>query len=263
MEHLDKLIDKEPVSFELGDGMRNCAQLMVTCLVDAIYPSVGISAVEVLEAQGITVEFPSDQTCCGQPAFNSGYWKDARAMARHTLDVFSVTNGPIVVPSGSCTDMIVHQYTELLKDDAEYLAKAQDVAGRTYEFTQFLVDKMGLDDVGARFRGRAAYHSSCHGLRGLNLREQPRVLLSHVEGLKQVELPCSEECCGFGGLFSVTMSSISGSILERKLDNLEKSGADLLVGNDVSCLMHMAGGLKLRGTQIEVKHISEVLNTHD
>mgnify|MGYP003309705858 FL=1 len=135
MEHLDKLIDKEPVSFELGDGMRNCAQLMVTCLVDAIYPSVGISAVEVLEAQGITVEFPSDQTCCGQPAFNSGYWKDARAMARHTLDVFSVTNGPIVVPSGSCTDMIVHQYTELLKDDAEYLAKAQDVAGRTYELS--------------------------------------------------------------------------------------------------------------------------------
>ena len=237
-------------------------QLLVTCMVDAFYPAVGTAVVEILEAQGIAVEFSCDQTCCGQPAFNGGFWNDARAMARHTLDVFSMTAGPIVVPSGSCADMIAHRYPELLRDDMEYVSKAKHVAVRTYEFTQFLVDELGLSDAGASCRGRAAYHPSCHGLRGLNLREQPQTLLAHVDGLEQVELPCAEECCGFGGLFSVTMSAISGAMLERKLDHLIASGADMLVGSDVSCLMHMAGGLQRRGSQIAVKHIAEVLNEH-
>jgi L-lactate dehydrogenase complex protein LldE len=231
-------------------------------MVDAVYPAVGTAVVEILEAQGIAVEFSCDQTCCGQPAFNGGFWNDARAMARHTLDVFSMTAGPIVVPSGSCADMIAHRYPELLRDDMEYVSKAKHVAVRTYEFTQFLVDELGLSDAGASCRGRAAYHPSCHGLRGLNLCEQPQTLLAHVDGLEQVELPCAEECCGFGGLFSVTMSAISGAMLERKLDHLIASGADMLVGSDVSCLMHMAGGLQRRGSQIAVKHIAEVLNEH-
>ena len=238
------------------------ADLYVTCIIDQLYPEVGVSVVNVLRRLGVKVGFPQDQTCCGQPAFNGGFWSDARAMARHTLDVFNKTDGPIVVPSGSCVDMIVHHYPEILRDDAEYVSRAQDVAARTYEFTQFLVDKIGLTDVGARFCGRVAYHPSCHGLRGLNIREQPQTLLEHVDGMQQVELPCAEECCGFGGLFSVTMSAISGDILERKLDHLIESGVDLLVGTDVSCLMHMAGGLQRRGSRIEVKHIAELLNEH-
>ena len=254
--------DKEEPVDELETGMPERVHMLVTCMVDAFYPAVGISVAEILEAHGISVEFSPDQTCCGQPAFNGGFWSDARAMARHTLDVFSMTDGPIVVPSGSCVDMIVHHYPEILKDDAEYMSTAQDVAARTHEFTQFLVDKLGLTDVGASFCGRAAYHPSCHGLRSLNIREQPQTLLAHVDGMQQVELPCAEECCGFGGLFSVTMSAISGDILERKLDHLIESGVDLLVGTDVSCLMHMAGGLQRRGSQIAVKHIAEVLNEH-
>ena len=255
--------DTEAPAGEPDAGLPERVQLLATCLVDALYPAVGIAVVEILEAQGIVVEFSCNQTCCGQPAFNSGFWNDARNVARHTLDVFSMTAGPIVVPSGSCADMIVHQYPELFRDDVVYLSKAQDVAARTYEFTQFLVDKMGFNDVGASYRARVAYHPSCHGLRGLNLREQAQTLLAHVDGLEQVELPCAEECCGFGGLFSVTMSAISGAILEQKLDHLISSGADLLVGSDVSCLMHMAGGLQKRGSQIAVKHIAEILNEHD
>ena len=244
----------------LDSGNPDRVQILVTCMVDAFYPAVGTSVVEILEAQGIAVEFSCDQTCCGQPAFNGGFWNDARGIARHTLDVFSRTGDPIVVPSGSCADMIVHQYPELLRDDVEYASKAQDVAARTYEFTQFMVDKIGLSNVGASFCGRAAYHPSCHGMRGLNLREQAQTLMAHVDGLEQVELPCAEECCGFGGLFSVTMSAISGAILEQKLDHLIASGADLLVASDVGCLMHMAGGLQRRGSEIAVKHIAEILN---
>ncbi|MCP4289994.1 MAG: (Fe-S)-binding protein, partial [Gammaproteobacteria bacterium] len=219
-------------------------QLFVTCLVDAFYPDVGMAVVDILEAQGITVEFPFAQTCCGQPAFNGGFWEDARGMARHTLDVLSATTGPIVIPSGSCTSMIIHHYAEILADDAVYLPKAQAVASRTYEFTQFLVDVLGVKNVGASGQGCATCHPSCHGLRNLNLRTQSQELLAEVAGLEMVELPEAESCCGFGGLFAVKMSAISGAMLARKLDNVEASGADVLVGGDVSCLMHMAGGLQ-------------------
>lgn len=235
-------------------------QLFVTCLVDAFYPNVGMSVVELLEAQGIRVEFPLDQTCCGQPAFNGGFWDEARTMATHTLDLLSATQGPIVMPSGSCADMIIHHYGELLRDDAQYKAKIEAISARTYEFTQFLVDELGITNVEAQCKGCATYHPSCHGLRNLGLRTQSKSLLSEIEGLTQAELPAAEECCGFGGLFSVKMSDISGVMLNRKLDHVEASGAEILVGGDVSCLMHMAGGLQKRGSQIKVKHIAEVLN---
>lgn len=242
-------------------------QLFVTCLVDAFYPTVGMSVVEILEAQGITVEFPFEQTCCGQPAFNGGFWDDARAMAKHTLELLSATTGPIIIPSGSCADMIIHHYSELLRDDPiprasgdAYAAKIKQVSKRTYEFTQFLVDELGISDVGATCNACATYHPSCHGLRNLGLRTQSKALLSNVGGLTQAELPEAEECCGFGGLFAVKMSHISGVMLNRKLDHVEASGADMLVGSDVSCLMHIAGGLKRRGSKIQVKHIAEVLN---
>ncbi len=238
-------------------------QLFITCLADAFHPNVGMSVVEILEALGVAVEFPFEQTCCGQPAFNGGFWDDARNMARQTLDLLSVTTGPIVIPSGSCTDMIIHRYVELLSDDVEYLPKAQDVSSRTYEFTQFLVDVLGVKNVGAAGQGCAAYHSSFHGLRNLNLKNQSQTLLSEVSGLEQVELPEAETCCGFGGLFAVKMSDISGAMLERKLDNIESSGADIVVGSDISCLMHMAGGLQRRGSNVQVKHIAEVLHDED
>jgi L-lactate dehydrogenase complex protein LldE len=234
-------------------------QFFVTCLVDAFYPTVGMSVVEILEAQGITVEFPFEQTCCGQPAFNGGFWDDARAMAKHTLDLLSATTGPIIIPSGSCADMIIHHYSELLHDDPIYGAKINQMHNRIYEFTQFLVDELGISDVGATCNACATYHPSCHGLRNLGLRTQSQSLLSNVSGLTQAELPEAEECCGFGGLFAVKMSHISGVMLNRKLDHVEASGADMLVGSDVSCLMHIAGGLKRRGSKIQVKHIAEVL----
>jgi L-lactate dehydrogenase complex protein LldE len=235
-------------------------QLFVTCLVDAFFPEAGIAVVDILEREGFAVEFPFDQTCCGQPAFNGGFWDDARAMARHTLDVLDATTGPIIVPSGSCADMMIHHYTKLLAADMEYGPKAEAVASRIYEFTQFLVDELGITNLGAVGRGGATYHSSCHGLRNLKLKNQSKTLLSHVDGLEFVELPGEEECCGFGGLFAVKMDDISGAMLNRKLDNVEASGADILVGSDTSCLMHIAGGLQKRGSHIQVKYIAEVLN---
>ncbi len=234
-------------------------QLFVTCLVDALCPQVGLSVVEILEAQGFAVEFPMQQTCCGQPAFNAGHWAEAREMARHTLDVLSQTEGPIIIPSGSCTDMIGHHYPEILADDPHYAQVIKDIASRPFEFTQFLVDELGLTDLGVKNNRCVTYHPSCHGLRNLNLRTQAPTLLSHVDGLSQVPLPEAEQCCGFGGLFSVKMSDISGSMLERKLDQVEATKADTLLGGDISCLIHMAGGLEKRGSEIEVKHIAEIL----
>ncbi len=234
-------------------------QLFVTCLVDKFAPDVGFAVVDILEDLGLEVEFPQAQTCCGQPAFNGGFWDDARAMARHTINVLTQSDAPIVVPSGSCADMIVHNYPKLLASDITYAAKAQDVAGRTYEFTQFLVDVLGVTKLNVSARSCLTYHASCHGLRGLGLKEQPRQLLNNMEGIEHKELPEAETCCGFGGLFAVKMGDISGAILQRKLDNIESTGADTVVGIDVSCLMNIASGLQRRGSRVQVKHIAEVL----
>jgi L-lactate dehydrogenase complex protein LldE len=234
-------------------------QLFVTCLVDSLFPDVGFAVVDILEGLGLDVQFPQAQTCCGQPAFNAGFWDDARAMARHTINVLAESDAPIVIPSGSCADMIIHHYPEILAGDITYAAKAREVAGRTYEFTQFLVDGLGVTDLDVRGGGCLTYHASCHGLRGLGIKQQPRQLLDHIQGVKQNELPDSEACCGFGGLFAVKMGDISGAILKRKLDNIESTGADTVVGTDVSCLLHIAGGLRRRGSQIEVKHLAELL----
>lgn len=234
-------------------------QLFVTCLVDQFYPEVGFATVEILERLGLTIEFPQGQTCCGQPAFNGGFWDDARAMARYTIDLLSRSNAPIVLPSGSCGDMIIHHYPELLAGDPKYADKAAAVAGRTYELTQFLVDVLGVTDLESRHSGRVAYHASCHGLRGLGLETQPHQLLANVRGIEQTALPGAEECCGFGGLFAVKMGDISGAILERKLDNIEASGAEVITGTDVSCLMNIAGGLQRRGSRVRVIHLAELL----
>lgn len=237
----------------------NRVQLFVTCLVDHFFPDAGLAVVEILEGLGLEVEFPQAQTCCGQPAFNGGFWAEARAMARQTVDVLSQSDAPVVVPSGSCADMIVHRYPELLAGDEAYAAKATDVAGRTYEFSQFLVDVLGVTDLQATGSGCLAYHASCHGLRGLGIKDQPRRLLQHLAGVELAELAEAETCCGFGGLFAIKMGDISGAMLQRKLDNIEASGADTVVGMDVSCLMHIAGGLHRRGSTVKVKHLAQLL----
>lgn len=235
------------------------ANLFVTCMVDAIFPDVGMATVEILEAQGYTVHFPEAQTCCGQPAFNAGYLDEARQMARHNIDVLAATTGVIILPSGSCTDIITHYWRELFEGNSAMVAKIDAIASRTYELTQFLVDVLGVVDVGAKGNGRVTYHPSCHGLRNLGLRDQPRQLLEHVDGLEVVDLPEAESCCGFGGLFAVKLDNISGAMLDRKLNNVEASSAETLVGSDISCLLHMAGGLRQRGKNIQVKHIAEIL----
>jgi L-lactate dehydrogenase complex protein LldE len=234
-------------------------QLLVTCLIDRVFPDTGMSVVTLLERLGLEVHVPAGQTCCGQPAFNSGYLNDARAMARHTIDVLAQTNDPIVIPSGSCGDMVIHQYEAILKDDPPYLAKAKALHDRTYELTKFLVDVLGVDDVGSVCAERLAYHACCHGLRGLGVKHEPLALLSHVRGATMCPMAESDVCCGFGGLFSVKLPDISSAMLDRKLDRIQESGADTVVVTDVSCAMHMQGGLRRRGSRVQVKHLADVL----
>jgi L-lactate dehydrogenase complex protein LldE len=234
-------------------------QLFATCLVDRLFPDVGLSAATVLERAGYEVHVPGGQTCCGQPAFNGGFEDEAREMARYTVDLLARDEAPIVVPSGSCADMLIHHAPVLLARDPGAARRAEQVAARTYEFTQFLVDVAGITACGGCLHQSATYHPSCHGLRGLGLERQPVALLEAVEGLELKPLGEAQTCCGFGGLFAVKMDGISASMLDRKLDAITATGADVVVGADVSCLMHIAGGLHRRGSTIRARHIAEVL----
>lgn len=236
-------------------------QLFVTCLVNSLYPDVGKATVALLEHAGLKVEFPFDQTCCGQPAFNGGFADEAKTQAKQTLDVLDATEGPIVIPSGSCAAMIIHHNAELLEGDAAYTAKAERVAARTKELTQFLVEDAGLELPGAGCDGcTATYHASCHGLRWLGVLDEPKGLL-HEAGVRRVDLEGEDECCGFGGLFSVKAPEVSTAMMDTKIKRIEDSGADVVVGVDVSCLMHIGGGLKRRNSAIVTKHIAELLAT--
>lgn len=234
-------------------------QLYATCLVDRLFPDVGLSAAAVLERAGYEVHVPEGQTCCGQPAFNGGFQAEAREMARYTVDLLARDEAPIVVPSGSCADMLIHHAPVLLAGDAAAAQRAEQVAARTYEFTQFLVDVAGVTSCGGCLRQSATYHPSCHGLRGLGVERQPLALLGGVEGLELEPLGEAQTCCGFGGLFAVKMEAISASMLDRKLDAITATGAGVVVGTDVSCLMHIAGGLHRRGSAVQARHIAEVL----
>lgn len=238
---------------------RATVQLFATCLVDTIRPSAGMATLRLLERLGVTVIVPDGQTCCGQPAFNSGCLDDARAMARYTIDLLERSPAPVVVPSGSCGDMIVHQYRELFSGDPIYGPKAERVATRTYELGQYLVDVLGVEDVGATARRTMAYHPSCHLLRGLGVREAAPRLLEAVAGAQSVELAGGEECCGFGGTFAVKMSELSSAMLDRKLDAIIGSGADTVVACDAGCLLHIEGGLRRRGARVAVCHLAEIL----
>lgn len=230
-------------------------QLVATCLVDALAPQVGRAALTALEAAGCEVSYPADQTCCGQPAYNVGFMDQARTMAEHTVDLLDATEGVIVLPSGSCAEMIVHHYPELFAG-SDRQAKAERVAARTRELTQYLVDDLDTDLRASCGGCSVAYHYSCHGLRGLGLSGQADALLEEVN---RAELDGATDCCGFGGLFAVEMPSVSAAIMNEKLDRLEASGADTLVGSDVACLIHLEGGLRRRGSNMNVKHIAELL----
>lgn len=234
-------------------------QLFHTCLVNEVDADVGMAVVRVLERAGVEVEVPLDQTCCGQPAYNAGFHDEARQVARHTLGVLSRTEGPIVVPSGSCADMLVHQYPVLFQDDPEWLAIARAVAARCREFSQFL-GEIAPQGIGGRLDARVAYHPSCHLLRGLGVTREPQAQLAAVAGVTEVEVRDQEECCGFGGLFSVKNAGISNSMLERKVAAIQASGADRVVGCDLGCLMQIGGGLHRCGSTVRTQHLAQLLD---
>jgi len=241
--------------------MSEIVQLFVTCIIDTLYPEIGEAVLHTLQRAGVSVEFPADQTCCGQPAFNAGLRQQARPIAEHTIQVFEQTQGPVVVPSGSCAAMIRHGYLELFADDPAWLPRAQTLASRTYELTEYLVDVLGITDLGARFPGKLAYHSSCHLLRDMGVERQPRLLLANVRDAELVELPGSQECCGFGGVFSAEHPEISSAMLARKIANIEASGVQVVVSGDCGCLTNINGGLHRLGKTQRVRHIAEILDT--
>ena len=231
--------------------------LMITCLADMFYPEVGERIVRLLRRLGVAVTLPAGQTCCGLPLFNSGYHDEAAVVARRTVQIFRDAEA-VVVPSGSCAWMVKHEYPGLLRETAQAI-DAERVAERTWEFSQFLVRGLGRTAFESDVEGPLAYHDSCHLLRGLHEGESPRVLLRDLKGTSVVPLPGSDECCGFGGSFAVRLPEVSTSILERKLANLEASGARCLVACDAGCLMQIRGGLLRRGSTLQALHLAEVL----
>ncbi len=235
-------------------------QLFVTCLVDTFYPETAEAIVSILHRLGVDVDFPSAQTCCGQPQFNAGLRADARQMAQHMIRTFENLPGEIVSPSGSCAHMMRHNYPELFGDDPDWLLRAQALAKRTFEFSEYLVDALGVTDLGARWNGPLTYHPSCHLSRGLGIDRQPRALLANVQGAQLVELPEEQDCCGFGGIFSIAHPELSAEFLKRKIGNFEKTQAPTMVVADTGCIMHIAGGLHRQKKPQKVVHIAEVLN---
>jgi len=232
--------------------------LFVTCLVDLFRPSVGFAAVKLIEQAGFKVEVPEAQTCCGQPAYNSGDRADAAEIARRTIAAFEGYDY-IVAPSGSCGGMLRCHYPELLADDPQWAARAKTLAARCYELTQFLVEVAKLEKIDAAMQGRCTYHDSCSSLREMNVKTQPRALLGKVKGLRLAEMSDTEACCGFGGTFCVKFPDISNSMVERKTADIVASGAEHVLAGDLGCLMNIAGKLQRQGSAIKVRHVAEVL----
>ena len=238
--------------------MSRRVSLFVTCIVDQLFPKVGMAMAEVLERIGWQVDFPEAQTCCGQPAFNTGYREEAAQVARHFLSVFRDA-AYVVIPSGSCCAMITHHYGELFANEPETLAAARALEPRVWEFSKFLLEVAGVEDVGARLEDVATFHDSCHGLRELGIKEGPRRLLAHVRGLELREMDIAEECCGFGGTFSVKFPEVAGGMVRTKLDSIARTGARTVVGIDASCLLHIQGAASRAGMPLRAMHLAEVL----
>ncbi len=230
---------------------------MITCLGDAFFPDVGVATVKLLRRLGVTVDFPQTQTCCGQPHFNSGYHDEARALAKHTITAF--TQSPLVVtPSGSCAAMVKLEYPELFHGDAIWHARAVAFANRTHELSDFLINVLKIDDVGARFDGKVTYHMACH-LRGLGLLTEPIRLIQRVKGLQYVPLERYDECCGFGGSFAVRYPEISGAMVTDKAAFIEKTAVDAVIATDAGCLMNIGGCLNRKASKVRILHLAELL----
>lgn len=233
--------------------------LFATCLVDMFQINVGKATVELLEHLGCEIDFPESQICCGQPAYNSGYVKEAKEAMKRMIDTFQHAEY-IVSPSGSCAYMF-HEYPQVFKGDPVWEPKAKELAEKTYELTQFIVDVLNVQNVGARLSGRATYHTSCHMTRLLGVKEAPMKLLHHVKGLEFTELPGKDHCCGFGGTFSVKMAQISEQMVDEKVQHVEETEAEYLIGADCGCIMNIGGRIERKGIPIKVLHIAEVLNS--
>jgi L-lactate dehydrogenase complex protein LldE len=226
-------------------------------LGDVFFPDVGIATVRLLRRLGVEVDFPAAQTCCGQPHFNSGYHGDARILAQHTIQAFA-GDRLVVTPSGSCAAMVKLEYPQLFHDDLIWHGRAEDLAHRTHELSDFLVNVLKLEDVDACFPGKVTYHMACH-LRGLSLQSEPERLLRNVRDLEYIPLERVDECCGFGGSFAVRFPEISGAMVGDKATLIEKTGADTVVATDAGCLMNIAGCLRRRGSKIRALHLAEIL----
>ena len=232
--------------------------LFVTCLVDLMRPSIGFASVKLLEAAGCTVEVPQAQTCCGQPAYNSGDKATAQALARQTI-VALESYDYIVAPSGSCAGMLAKHYPALLASDQLWAPRATAFGTKVHELISFLVDVRGMTSVDARLEATVTYHDSCSGLRELEIKDQPRRLLATVKGLRLVEMADCEICCGFGGTFAVKYADVSNAMVEKKSANIAEARTDLLLAGDLGCLMNMAGKLRREGRKTSVRHVAEVL----
>ena len=243
----------------MPEDKRIQAALFATCIVDQVYPQVGVSVARVLRRLGVDLSLPADQTCCGQPLYNSGFTHQAKQLARRVLTSFNGSQY-MVVPSGSCSAMIKVFYLDLFHNEPTTLQQVQSLAPRVYEFSQFLVDVIGVHELDASYTGSATYHPSCHLLRELDVRDQPRNLLNAVEGLALKDLPQAEVCCGFGGTFSVKYPHISEAMLSDKIDSVHASGAETLVSCDMGCLMHIEGGLSRKDSRIRVRHLAQMLD---
>ena len=238
----------------------------MTCIVDQLYPEVGESAVRVLRRLGVELDFPAGQTCCGQPAFNSGFWSEAKPLAKRFLETFR-GGGYIVMPSGSCSSMARVFYRELFHDEPRMLEQARDIGSRVYELSEFIHDVLGITDLAPYAGGRApptsrrvTYHEACHLRRELGVTAQPRALLDSLDGIELVEMGQAEVCCGFGGTFSVKYADISGAMLQDKIDNIRGSGAEVVASCDASCLMHIAGGLDKQKVGVRPMHLAQLLD---
>jgi L-lactate dehydrogenase complex protein LldE len=238
--------------------MPRIVSVFIPCLMDAPHPETARSVVTILRRVGVSVNIPKAQSCCGQPAFNNGYRREAARVARHFLQTFASAQA-IVCPSGSCVHMIRHEYPILFENDAQWLRLAEEIGKRTFELTEFLVDVLQVTDVGACYPAKATYHDSCHLARGLAIRSQPRVLLSNVRGLELIEMNDSDRCCGFGGAFSVKYPEISTALGHDKIENIRNTGANTVIGCDTGCLMHIAARLATTGSPIQVRHIADIL----
>ncbi|RCW63747.1 (Fe-S)-binding protein [Saliterribacillus persicus] len=233
--------------------------LFITCLGDIFYVNAGKAAVELLERLGCEVDFPASQTCCGQPAYNSGYHTQTKRSAKNMIEAFE--NADYVVGlSGSCAYM-VHEYPHLFENEPEWKQKAEILKKKTFEFTQFITDVLKISDVEATFKAKATYHTSCHMTRLLGVKDSPYTLLKNVKGLELFDLPHKEDCCGFGGTFSVKMNRISEQMVDEKVMHIESTDADVLIGADAGCLMNIGGRIERQDKPIQVFHIAEILNS--